>query len=56
MEKIIVIASSKESHQALLRCLEILFPECVIELLPEKDRGSGQFTTPEKLKNLSMHI
>jgi hypothetical protein len=31
LEKIIMITPNEKVNQSLLRCLELLFPECVIE-------------------------
>jgi len=48
MEKIVLVTSNKESHQPLLRCLEILFPECIIELLSENKKD-----VPDNLQHQS---
>jgi hypothetical protein len=44
MEKIVVISSDQERSRNLLKWLELLFPECLIELLPGKDvNDPGRF-------------
>jgi hypothetical protein len=37
MEKIVVISSDQERSRNLLKWLELLFPECLIESLPGKE-------------------
>jgi hypothetical protein len=41
MEKIIMVSSDTEVNNKLLRCLELLFPECVIESLPKSKKSNG---------------
>jgi hypothetical protein len=36
LEKIVMISPDTEASKALLRCLELLFPECAIESLTRK--------------------
>ena len=48
MEKIILINYDMEKHRDLLRCLEILFPECVIESENISAVNNPHIFNPEK--------
>gem|GEM_PF-5385246 len=49
MEKIIVITSDQERSRPLLKWLEILFPECLIESLPGKEVQDSDMFTHERI-------
>jgi hypothetical protein len=36
LEKIVLLCSDKEKHKDLEKCLEILFPECSLEVVEER--------------------
>jgi hypothetical protein len=50
MEKIIMVSSDTEVNKKLLRCLELLFPECAIESSINKKYDDADMFTHGRAK------
>lgn len=47
MEKIVVLTDDSARDENLIKCLEIMFPECVVEVKSKQPCNQGRFLSPE---------